>query len=171
MWDDERALDTFLGSDPLPARWARADECWSVRLRAVGGHGTWRGVDPLAALEEADPAGPIAVITRADVRPGAWRDFRAASREVDEELHRMPGLIDVVGIGEAPVGRLGTFSLWESSAAATSYAREAPRHREVRAMTRAGRWYGEELFARFAPFGSQGTWNGRDPLEDSGRVS
>ena len=78
---------------------------------------------------------------------------------------RLPGLIDVVGIGEAPIGRLATFSLWESLAAARSFAYSMPDHIEVMRRTRAEGWYAEELFARFEPYASAGTWNGRDPLE------
>ncbi len=164
VWDDEEALDRFVDAHPLAARWTRAQEAWHVRLRALGGHGRWRGVDPLDGMERGRADGAIAVVTRADVRLGAWREFGRAGREVDDELHTAGGLIDVVGIGEAPVGRLATFSLWESTQAVRSFAFGMPRHREVIEETRDGTWYTEELFARFEPYGSSGTWNGRDPL-------
>jgi heme-degrading monooxygenase HmoA len=76
-------------------------------------------------------------------------------------------LIDVVGIGETPIGSLATFSLWESRAAARAFAYAMPEHREVIERTRAEDWYAEEMFARFEPYGSTGTWGGRDPLAAS----
>ena len=164
VWADESALDDFLTTHPIGRRWAALDEAWHVRLRALGGHGTWRGVDPLDGLDAGSAAGPIAILTRADVRPSAWRTFGRAGRVVDDELHRADGLIDVVGIGEAPIGRLATFSLWESLAAARAFAYSMPDHVEVVRRTRAEGWYSEELFARFEPYASTGRWNSRDPL-------
>ena len=165
VWDDEAALDAFLATSSLAARWHTAQESWHVRLRSVGGHGRWRGIDPLDGMELGSSGGTIAIITRADVHRHSWRAFGAASNIVDAELHAAPGLIDVVGIGEAPIGRLATFSLWESLAAARSFAYSMPDHIEVMRRTRAEGWYAEELFARFEPYASAGTWNGRDPLE------
>ncbi len=169
VWESEEALDDFLTTSAIGRRWGRLDEAWHVRLRGLGGHGRWRGFDPLDGLDAGDANGPIAVLTRADVRIGAWRSFGRAGRVVDRELHRAPGLIDVVGIGEAPVGRLATFSLWESLDAARSFAYSAPDHVEVVRRTRDGHWYGEEFFGRFEPYGSTGCWNGRDPLGGSVR--
>lgn len=164
VWDDEGDLDAFLANDHIPRRWHSASESWHVRLRSVGGHGTWKGVDPMAGLDQGADDGPIAIITRANVRRRSWKAFGAASEIVDAELHRAPGLIDVVGIGETPIGSLATFSLWESRAAARDFAYSMPDHREVIRRTRAEDWYAEEMFARFEPYASTGTWNGRDPL-------
>jgi hypothetical protein len=164
VWEDERALDRFLDAHPVAGRWGDAAEAWNVRLRSLGGHGRWRGVDVLDGMATGSGAGRVAVLTRAGVRARAWREFGRAGREVDDELHTAAGLIDVVGIGEAPVGRLATFSLWESLADARRFAYTMPRHREVIDQTRRGDWYAEELFARFEPFGSTGRWDGRDPL-------
>lgn len=164
VWDDETDLDRFESDHHIGRRWIRAGESWHVRLRAIGGHGRWRGIDPLEGLERGTRDGAIAIITRADVRRSAGHAFRTAATEVDAELHRAEGLIDVVGIGEAPVGRLATFSLWESLEAATRFAYSMPRHERVIEQTRDGDWYSEEMFARFEPFSSRGTWNGRDPL-------
>ncbi len=160
MWDDEAALDRFQSR-----AWPRAVEAWHVRLRAAGGHGAWRGHAVLAEIEQAtDTHGPVAIITRADVKRHSWRAFNAAGPAVSDELNASPGLLAVVGIGEAPVGRLGTFSLWDSYAAARRFAYTQPHHRQAITATRDGGWYGEELFARFQPFASSGTWDGIDPL-------
>jgi heme-degrading monooxygenase HmoA len=164
VWDDEAALDGFLAGSPVAQRWERAEEAWHVRLRGAGGHGTWRGVDPLAGLVEGATDGPLAIITRADVHRRSWRAFRAAGPAVSEELRTADGLLAVVGIGEAPVGRLGTFSLWRSLADVRHFAVGMPHHREVVRRTRDENWYGEELFARFEPYASSGSWGGADPL-------
>jgi hypothetical protein len=164
VWERESDLDAFLADGSLARRWRHAEQSWHVRLRSIGGHGTWKGVDPLAGLDGGSGDGPVAIITRANVRRRAWKAFGAASEVVDTELHQAPGLIDVVGIGETPVGALATFSLWESLVAARAFAYSMPDHVEVMRRTRDEDWYAEEMFARFEPYASTGTWNGRDPL-------
>jgi hypothetical protein len=163
VWDGEADLDRFLAESSVARRWATTAEQWHVRLRALGGHGSWRGVDVLDGLTPGTDAGPIAVVTRADVRQSAWRAFRAAGPAVSAELQEAPGLLAVAGVGELPVGRLGTFSVWSDVSSMRAFAR-SPHHREVVRRTRDEGWYGEELFVRFEPYGSSGTWDGRDPL-------
>lgn len=164
VWRDESALEAFVASDPIVRRWQGADEAWHVRLRGLGGHGSWNGFAVADGLVEGRSDGAVVIVTRADVRWRSWRQFAKASRVVNEAVRSAPGLLGVVGIGEAPFGRLGTFSVWESLGAARAFAERDAAHRETAASTRSGDWFGEELFARFEPYRSTGTWNGSDPL-------
>jgi heme-degrading monooxygenase HmoA len=164
VWSDESACRDFCASHPLALEWQAADEHWRTMLRSRGGHGTWRGLAVPDVLERGADDGPLAVITRAHVRTAAWRRFGRAGRPVDGSLGTAEGLLAVVGIGEAPRGRLGTFSLWRSLDDAVAWASGSAPHREVVRRTRAERWYGEEMFARFEPYASTGSWDGRDPL-------
>ncbi len=168
-WDDEDALDAFLAGSPVAARWAeRGQETWTVRLRTISAHGTWSGRRPFApgagAGADADGTGPVAVLTRATVRPRHWRAFRAAVAPVDARLGAQPGRLASVGIGEWPVGLQATFSLWAGAADVRAFAYADPLHRDVIRRTRAEGWYRSELFARFRPVATSGTWDGRDPL-------
>lgn len=166
VWDDEAALLAFIAA--TADRRGKVTERYEVRLRAAAGHGAWHGVDVVGLLPStAEPsAGPIAIVTRAHVHVRAWRAFRAAGPAVSDELQRADGLLAVVGVGEAPAGHLGTFSLWRDLDAARVFAHRQPHHAETVRRTRADGWYGEELFARFEPYASSGSWDGRDPLRD-----
>lgn len=166
VWRDEAALEQFLAGHPLARRWEHADEAWHVRLRGIGGHGRWNGFAVTDGLVAGDPGGPVAMLTRASVRGRSWRSFARAARQVNAAASDVPGLIAVVGIGEAPVGRLATFSLWDSLESARSYAVDNSAHSQAVTQTRAGDWFSEELFARFEPYRSVGSWGGGDPLAD-----
>ena len=82
---------------------------------------------------------------------------------VSTDLHRSAGLRLAVGIGEAPIGLQGTFSLWESAAALTAFAHRGAPHAEAIRQTGLQNWYAEELFARFAAEGIEGSFAGRAP--------
>ncbi len=194
VWDEEPALDEFLATSPIAARWdALAREQWHVRLECLRSKGSWGGSDPLAgAVAAAAVAGraaevarggaaevsgggaaevagdePVAILTRAAIRPARLVRFYRAIEPPAARLGESPGLLASLGIGEWPLARQATFSLWRSLADAREYAYASSQHMEVVRRTRAEDWYSEELFARFRPYASAGTWNGADPLDSS----
>ena len=178
VWEDESALDAFLAtSEVIARRAALGAETYDVKLDPLRARGAWGGRNPLesgpelispaasaGAVATAPAAGPVAVLTRATIRARRLAAFYRSIPPPSDELARQPGLLASVGVGEWPLARQGTFSLWASPEDVRAYAQGQPGHREVMRRTRAESWYSEELFARFRPFGQRGTWDGRDPL-------
>jgi hypothetical protein len=163
-WTSVEAARGFERRSPVARAWQRlAAETWRVDLRPVASRGTWSGRQPFGAPVPVRSTGPVAALTRARLRLGLASSFWRAVPPVSADLRTHPGLRAAVGIGEAPLGLQGTFSLWESGEAVREFAR-APAHAAVVARTAPERWYAEELFARFDVVGSAGTLSGRDPL-------
>jgi hypothetical protein len=119
---------------------------------------------PPAPATAARWDGPVAALTHARLRASRARRFWAAVPPVAAELAGARGLCLRLGIGEAPVGVQGTFSVWASTAALTDFAYHAPAHRDAVRRTHAEGWYAEELFARFALLQTTGTVWGSDPV-------
>jgi len=152
--------------------WRRlATESWRADLVPLVSRGRWSGREPFGRPVPGRTDGPVAAVTRARLVTRRAASFWAAVPPVSADLHRSPGLLAAVGIGEAPVGLQGTFSLWRDADALREFAHRGTAHRSVVARTGPEGWYAEELFARFAVVGSEGTLDGRDPLAPSPGVA
>jgi hypothetical protein len=128
---------------------------YRVILKPISSHGLWSKQKPFL-VEKFEWDGKVAAITRARI---VWRKnflFWKAVPPVTESLHQSTGLINAIGIGEAPIGLQGTFSIWESSAALRDFAYKGQAHISAIKATERNKWYSEELFARFAVIEEQG---------------
>jgi hypothetical protein len=169
VWDDAAAATAF-DRGPVPGTWRRfADEQWTARLEPLATRGVWSRREPFGRPEPRPWQGPVAAVTRARLVLRRAARFWAAVPPVSADLHRAPGLRLALGIGEAPVGLQGTFSVWDSTSALNAFAYRRAPHAEVIERTQRERWYAEELFARFALLSAAGTVEGRDPLDGRGR--
>lgn len=163
-WARRADADAFESSGVVRGWQRLASETWRAELVPVTARGRWSGRQPFGDPVPERIDGPVAALTRARLVTRRAARFWAAVPPVSADLHSSDGLLEAVGIGEAPVGLQGTFSLWRDERALREFAHRGAPHREVVARTMTERWYAEELFARFRVVGSTGTLDGRDPL-------
>jgi hypothetical protein len=131
-------------------RWRRISKSeFRAVLEPISSHGQWAGKEPFVATAK-DWDGQVAAITRARIKWSQNFRFWKSVPPVSVSLKSAPGLVAAIGIGEAPIGLQGTFSLWESAAAIREFAYKGAAHQKAIADTSAYNWYSEELFARFA---------------------
>lgn len=168
VWDSAEAATAFFETHSLWADYRRRSrETWTAELAPLRSHGLWNKSNPFEyQTENPDAAtlgGPVAVLTRASIRlRRAWR-FWGYVEPTSRALAEAPGVQMAIGLGELPLVRQATFSVWESAEAMQQYAYRDARHREVIQLTRREGWYSEELFARFAVLSQRGTVDGKAP--------
>ena len=147
--DKNRLADFDLSS--IVANWRkRSTSEFRAVLAPLSSHGLWAKTNPFdftSALSHPDAQ--IAAITRARIKWHKNFRFWGAVPPVVTDLHNSPGLITAIGIGEAPIGLQGTFSLWKSAAALRDFAYKGQAHQVAIKQTETIGWYSEELFARF----------------------
>ncbi len=154
----------------------RAGEFLVAKLRATSSRGAWDGASMAVtataaatatasataiAHEATPPSGPVAALTRASIRPSKALQFWRQSPLSEAALAAAPGCRLAVGLGEAPVLRQATFSVWDNQAAMDAYARGGA-HLDAIRGAQAGDWFSESMFVRFVPLLLQGRWQGRD---------
>ena len=161
VWDDSTGPDRWDRSPTVAAWRAISDEHARFTMRPLSARGRWSGRAPFGDPVAHRWDGPVAVMTRARIRPSQWRRFWSAVPPVSADLQRTPGLALAIGVGEAPVGLQGTFSVWRHNRDVTAFAHRRAPHAEVVRRTGQADWYAEELFARFALVGADGVALGR----------
>lgn len=161
-WDSPEAARTGMAGG-IYARWrSRACESWSVALEPFSARGRWSGVAPFTP-QGAAGTGPLAALTRASLKPSRAARFWARVPDISLGVGANPDVLFKIGIGEVPFLHQVTFSIWPDVARMNAFARTGPHAAAIRAVRDEG-WFAEDLYARFRIVGSEGTWQGRDPL-------
>lgn len=164
-WNSQQDFDKFYNTSFIAGWWKFFNtEQWTLLCEPIQSHGKWDGDDPFAGKPINDYTGPVAVLTRATIRISKLKGFWSSVDAVANMMTSAKGYITSFGIGEAPVYRQATFSIWESVDDVKAFAYRSREHAEVIKKTRDENWYSEELFARFKPIASFGTIKGQDPL-------
>jgi heme-degrading monooxygenase HmoA len=160
LFDSAQAADDFVAH----AQWVqqyqqRSAEFCCVKLQTWSCRGTWDGFC-LGAPATEPTHGPVAALTRASIKlskaPAFWRHAPPSERA----LEGVQGCQLAVGLGEAPLLRQATFSIWDSVADMNAYARTGAHLQAIQAAAEHG-YFAESMFARFVPLKVQGQWQGK----------
>ena len=168
IWDKEESARTFFSSSELYSIYhRRTEEHWTLYLKSIISRGAWSGSNPFRKSTDLDAENPfIVAITRATIKFRLLYRFWKYVPHSQGNLGTNKGLIYTKGFGEVPIKQMATFSVWRDKGSLDQFAYQNKPHVGAIRNTRTLDWYKEELFSRFQPYRSQGTWNGKNPLPD-----
>ena len=162
VWETQEDSLAYLTSKPA-RQWRKiALTEANIELEPLSAKGTWAKKSPFGNPIPEKWDGLTAALTRASIKPRWWREFWRSVPPVSADLNSTAGLIASLGIGEAPIGLQGTFSIWETNESITAFSSKQKPHAAVIARTHETGWYSEELFARFKVKKLSGTFAGLD---------
>lgn len=143
----------------------RADETYTVFLTPVDSRGKWDGRSRFLpdARPETFPS-PIAALTRATIKPARSLKFWKHAPSVSDTIGTNPDVLFKAGMGEVPGFQQVTFSIWPDVKSMSRFAYRSAAHAGAIRAVREGLLFREELYARFAVLGTDGTWLGGDPV-------
>jgi spheroidene monooxygenase len=160
VFDDDDSAERFINDSTLMRGYRdHSREFFAVKLRAFSSRGSWSGAT-LPVTAAAPEHGPIAALTRASIRPSLARDFWRQAPLTQRSLDSAQGCVFSAGVGEAPLLRQATFTMWESIAHMDAYARSGA-HLDAIKLAKLNNYFSESMFVRFAPYGARGVWLGR----------
>lgn len=170
----DAALD-FLHGEQVQAYRDRARECWAGLLSLTQVRGHWDkqswGLSE-AATDQISPPWqerlpppatqiPLAVLTRASIHPAKATAFWRHAPATQASLDAAQGCLLAMGLGEAPLVRQCTFSLWEDESAMYRYAREGA-HQTASAAAWRQQYFSEAMFVHMRVLRMTGNWHGRE---------
>jgi hypothetical protein len=149
--------------------WVNIFNCETITyiLEPIEGHGLWDKQKVFGELpHKTDYEGQIAVLTRATIRLSKVKQFWKNVDGVASQMTGANGFVTSYGIGEIPLIKQATFSVWQSKDAMKDFAYQMKEHQEVIQKTRQEKWYSEDMFTRFKITGCVGTVKGINPLKE-----
>jgi hypothetical protein len=164
-------FDTWLQArDFMQSAWVsavreRSRESWVgiMSVQSARGHWdqqAWSPTSESALVDAPDPIpGPLAVLTRASIRPAKAMAFWRHAPAAQQDLATARGCQLSMGLGEAPLLRQCTFSVWRDAQAMRDYAHQDAHLQAIQAAYKH-QFFSESLFVHFRPLFMQGQSKG-----------
>lgn len=165
-FDNWSHASDFMRSPWVRAVRDRASQSWMgvMAVQSARGHWdqqNWAATDELALQGAPQSASnELAVLTRASIKPAKamafWRHAPAAQTDLD----RADGCELAMGLGEAPLLRQCTFSVWRDAQAMSAYAHHQAHLAAIQAAYKH-QFFSESLFVHLRPIYMHGHWKGQ----------
>ena len=167
MFDTHDHATSFLQSDTAQQYKNNAREWFSACMTIDSSRGAWNNIAWQATSSEAglppvkQDQLPMATLTRASIRSSSAMAFWRYAPAAQADLQAARGCLLAMGLGEAPLLRQCTFSIWQDTASMVGYAQSGAHHAAIQAAYKHG-FFTESMFVRMRVLAMNGQWQGRD---------
>ncbi|OUT98560.1 MAG: hypothetical protein CBC01_03120 [Betaproteobacteria bacterium TMED41] len=160
-FESEKFAQDFLKNSNIVKKYKRAaEEFFSVELKSYSTRGTW-SQNTINEVTTTPDAGPIASLTRASIKITKARKFWSLAPDSENSLSSFKGCFLSIGLGEAPILRQATFSIWNNADSLNTYARTGAHLKAIK-MANQEEFFSESMFVRFKPTNFEGVWQGKN---------
>lgn len=165
LFDSLKNACDYLKSPDAQLYREKTREWWQGLMVVNSCRGTWnsQGWQSDGFLDETatqDYQGPVASLTRGSIRASKAAAFWRYTPAAQEDLHQAVGCELAVGLGEAPVIRQCTFSVWDNAKSMVNYAHQGA-HLKAIAAANKHKFFTESMFVRMQILQMFGEWKGR----------
>jgi spheroidene monooxygenase len=168
MFEHQSQADDFLNSDICTQYKQNAREWFSAKMLIDSSRGSWNqlGWQPTSGINATYSKDmlnhmPVATLTRASIRSSSAMSFWRFAPAAQADLKTAQGCLLAMGLGEAPLLRQCTFSIWKDTASMVAYAQSGAHHSAIQAAYKHG-FFTESMFVRMKVLSMNGVWQGRD---------
>jgi spheroidene monooxygenase len=171
LFDTHAHARAFLAGPHVMAYRERAREYWTGLMAVGSSRGLWDGqawdttpaweldaATDATATQRATPV--LATLTRASIRAASAMSFWRHAPAAQDSLGQAQGCLLAMGLGEAPLVRQCTFSLWRDEKSMLDYARQGAHQQAIQAAYKH-HFFTESMFVRMRVLDMQGVWGGR----------
>jgi spheroidene monooxygenase len=168
VWDDPLHAEKFFNSPVFKQYLDKSVEHFTIIMRPITSRGSWSGFKGWK-LSKLDPDNKlICVLTRATIKVRFIYPFFNMISRVMKDHNSFPGLLFSRGFSEMPFREQATFSIWENVDQMKKFAYKSF-HAIAIKITRKRKGFREDMYTRFQPVATLGTWRGENPLIDKVR--
>ena len=165
LFDTQQHAEMFSQGPYIQAYQERSRESWLGILHIDSARGEWDrqrwGATTAACLDQPlDEGLPTAALTRASIRPAKSMAFWRHAPASQASLSQSSGCLLAMGLGEAPLIRQCTFSVWRDTSSMLNYAHQGAHQQAIQAAYKHD-FFSESLFVRMRVLSMQGLWQGQ----------